>query len=289
MNSLITITRGKKMKNTIDLHLHTTASDGKLSPEELVTLAKGEGLETIAVTDHDNTLGVDAALSTGRELKIKVIPGIELSTQYNGENIHILGYFRDESYKDVSFQTKLTSIREYRSYRGKKIIENLNKYFNIKLDYASVSKSAKGVIARPHIARAIIEAGYDYTWEYIFDRLIGSDSPAYVPNQELTSQDGLKLLHSVNALTVLAHPVLIKRTPLDELISMDFDGIEAIYFQNSQDETDYLIEKALSNKKIITAGSDFHGGDMGDSKHGYIGSITYPEEFYSTFMNRLMR
>ncbi|WP_139905200.1 PHP domain-containing protein [Clostridium thermarum] len=277
------------MSTKADLHLHTTASDGKLSPKELVNLAHSVGINIMAVTDHDTTSGVEEALAASEALPLDVIPGIELSTQHKGETVHILGYFRDDSYKDPKFQGKLEEMKAHRLWRGKKIVENLKQYFDIELDYEALLEDAKGVIARPHIARAIINAGYNYDWQYIFDHIIGKNSPAYVPNKKLSSEDGIKLLRSANALVVLAHPILVKKTPYKDLINLDFDGIEAVYWQNTPKDTDYFINLSLEHNKIITGGSDFHGGDAGDSKHGYIGSVEYDEKYLLNFKRNLYK
>ena len=159
-----------------DLHLHTSASDGKLSPAQLLTLAYDEGLNIIAITDHDTTAGIDSALAAAESLPIRLIPGIELSTQYNGETVHILGYFKDDNYKKEDFQKYLQDMKDHRIYRAKEIVKRLKEYFDIRIDYESPLQDAKGVIARPHIARAIIDAGYNYSWEYIFDRLLKGQS-----------------------------------------------------------------------------------------------------------------
>lgn len=275
------------MKLKADLHLHTTASDGKLTPVELVALAHKKGLNLIAITDHDTTDGVDLALSAAENLSIRVISGIELSTQHNGETVHILGYFKSDNYKDETFQKYLQDMKNHRIYRGKEMVNRLKEYFDISLDYERLMKEAKGVIARPHIARAIIEAGYNYSWEYIFDKLIGSNSPAYVPNKKLSTEDGIKLLKSVNALVVLAHPVLVKKTPCEELLKLDFDGMEAIYPLNTEEDTRNFINLALNKQLLITAGSDYHGGDAGDTKHGYIGKVSYEEAYLTEFLKAL--
>lgn len=276
------------MKHKIDLHLHTTASDGKLSPSELVALAVKENLSYIAVTDHDTTKGLSEALKASRNSGITVFPGIELSTQKNGENVHILGYFNSEDYLSDKFQGELKSMEEHRKWRSKKIIENLKKYFDISLNYENILNNAKGVIGRPHIARAIIEAGYDFSWEYIFDKLIGNDSPAYVPNKNLSPKEGLKLLKSAGAITVFAHPVLVKQNSVEDLLALDFDGIEAIYSLNEENDTKNFVNLAIKNNKIITCGSDYHGGDIGDTKHGYIGSLEYPENYFNKFKNNFL-
>ncbi|KOA20124.1 hypothetical protein CLHOM_13190 [Clostridium homopropionicum DSM 5847] len=259
------------MYNKGDFHLHTNASDGKLAPKELVSLAKLEKLDIIAITDHDNTFGVEEAIKEGNNIGVKVIPGIELSTRYNGESIHILGYFSSNSYSSSSFQQYLQDIQDFRIKRAEKIVFNLKKLFNIELSLDNLLLSNNGIIARPHIAKAIIEAGYPYTYDYIFDNFIGSTSPAYVPNKEISIEEGIEVLKSVNAITGLAHPVLIKNSPVEEILQFNFDCIEGIYPLNEPEDELRFRTLAEKYKKIITAGSDYHGIEESDSKHGYLG------------------
>jgi predicted metal-dependent phosphoesterase TrpH len=270
-----------------DFHLHTTASDGKLSPSELVSLGKREGLDIMAITDHDNTFGVEEAILKGKILGIKVVPGIELSTRHNGESIHILGYFIDDSYKHNSFQKYLKDIQDYRITRAEKIVQNLKSHFNISLNFDKLLTENCGIIARPHIAKAIIEAGYPYDFQYIFDNIIGSNSPAYIPNKEIGIDEGLSILRSVNAVTCLAHPTLIKRSPVEEIIKYDFDCIEGIYSLNKQGEEDYFKSLACKYNKIITAGSDYHGYGTEDTKHGYIGKTSLQNQDLLNFLQIL--
>lgn len=266
--------RGDLMYLKGDFHIHTTASDGHLTSEKVVSLSKENGLDIIAITDHDTTAGVEKAISCGNALNLKVIPGIELSVLHKEESVHILGYFKDDSYKNNKLQNFLKDMHDYRIYRAKKIVENLETFFNIKIDYDKIYKSAKGVIARPHIASAILEAGYPYSWNYIFDNIINKESPAYVSNKKITISQGIALLKSFNAVVVLAHPILIKNSTVDELMEYDFDGIEALYYLNSAAQTEELKEKALKYNKLISAGSDFHGIPSGDTKHGTIGEVS---------------
>jgi 3',5'-nucleoside bisphosphate phosphatase len=270
-----------------DFHLHTTASDGKLSPKELVLLAKHQDMDVLAVTDHDTTMGVEKALAEGVKQQVIVIPGIELSTLHNGESVHILGYFMDEKYNNEEFQKFLYDMKDYRITRARRIVEKLKEHFDITLDCDKVYKNAKGVVARPHIARAIIDAGYDYSWDYIFDNIIGKDSPAYVPNKEISIAEGIAILKAVNALTVLAHPVLIKKSKPEDLMDFDFDGIEAIYALNTPEQTEWLTALAEKRGKLITAGSDFHGSDPGDTKHGHIGCVQLDEKLLQIFLEKL--
>lgn len=271
-----------------DFHMHTNASDGTLTPEELVREAKKSYMDIIAITDHDNTLGLKSAILEGDRINIKVIPGIELTTSHNGESIHMLGYFKDDSYENSSFQETLNEMKGFRFVRAKKIIHNLNTYFHIVLNYEKVYSQAKGVIARPHIARAIIDAGYPFTWEYIFNHILNDESPAYIPNNKINIQEGIQLLKSVNAFVVLAHPILIKKSSVEDLMRYDFDGIEAIYSQNTPENTEELTTLAKRYKKIITAGSDFHSRDIVDTKHGYIGAVRLEGVLLQEFLDSVL-
>jgi predicted metal-dependent phosphoesterase TrpH len=272
------------MNSKADLHLHTSSSDGKLTPRDLVDEAIKAKLNIMAVTDHDTIAGVEEALAYGNSQGIKVIPGIELSTYHNKESIHILGYIRGQGYKSINFNSSLQELIDYRIKRGLMIVENLNKYFNIKLSYEKILEEAKGVIARPHIAKAIVEAGYEYSWNYIFENIIGEKSPAYVPKKNLTIEEGIKLLRSVNSVVVLAHPVLIKKTPIEELLKFPFDGLEAIYYRNSKEDTEKYLEMAKKHKKLITAGSDFHGISENDRSHGSVGCVSLSGEHLDRFI-----
>lgn len=275
------------MYNRGDFHLHTNASDGKLSPKELIHEASLNGLDIIAITDHDNTLNVEEGIREGISNNIRVIPGIELSTIHNNESIHILGYFKDDQYKNPDFQSFLKDIDDFRLSRGKKIVENLDTFFKIKLDYQKIVDNAKGVVARPHIAKAIIDAGYKYDWKYIFDNFLSNDSPAYVHMKRISTADGISILKKVNALVVLAHPVLIKKTSIDEMLELDFDGIEAVYPVNTKKQKSFLKLKAKEYGKLITAGSDFHGITKCDTKHGLVGCVSLSNEELATFVNAL--
>lgn len=270
-----------------DFHLHTSASDGNLPPSELVSLAKNQNIDILAITDHDNTLGIKDALICGKSVGIEVIPGIELSTRHNGESIHILGYFKDDSYNDKVFQNYLKEIQDYRILRAKKIFKKLKENFDIYLDFEELLKINHGVIARPHIAKAIIDAGYPYTFRYIFDNFIGDTCPAYVPNKDISIDEGLRILKSANALTCLAHPTLIKNTPVENIFKYNFDCIEAVYPLNKSGEEEKFKSLAKKYHKIFSAGSDYHGLNENDHKHGYIGDSFLEGNDLDIFLNKL--
>lgn len=270
-----------------DFHLHTNASDGKLTPSELVKMASEENLDIIAITDHDTTKGLSEGIIAGEKYGVKVIPGIEFSTIHNEESIHILAYFKDDSYKSEKFQIFLSEMHDYRAWRGRRIVDNLKIYFDINIDGEQLIKDTKGVIARPHIAQAIINAGYHYNWEYLFNNIISKDSPAYVPNKSISITEGIKILKEVNAVLVLAHPTLIKKSTIQELIQFDFDGIEGIYPLNSKGDTEKYLSIAKENGKFVTAGSDYHGIGIQDTKHGFIGAVNLTGEPLEIFLGKL--
>lgn len=270
-----------------DFHTHTNASDGKFSAHDLINLVKASGIDIMAITDHDTTDNLNSAIEESKKIGIKIIPGIELSTLHNGESIHVLGYFKDSSYMKKDLQDFLKEMKDYRIWRAQKIVSNLSKYFNINLDYDNVTKNTNGVIARPHIARAIISAGYNYTYDYIFDNIINKESPAYVPNKKVTVDAGIKILKRANAVVILAHPILIKKTSIEEMLKFDFDGIEAIYPLNSEKDTEHFILLAKENNKLITAGSDFHTDETSDTKHGKLGDIYLDSENIDKLLEKL--
>lgn len=266
-----------------EFHCHTTSSDGKMSPTEVVRRAKSKGIEYLAITDHDNTEGIDEALEAAKLYDIKLIPGIELSCN-NKESVHVLGYFRDDSYKDETLQKFLRDLKISRVARAKSIVDKLKIHFNIELDYENVLAKGEGVIARPHIAQSIIEAGYNYSWDYIFDNIIGNNCPAYVPNKIITVDEGIALLKKYNAVVILAHPILLKKNSPEALLKLGFDGLEAVYFMNFKKDQDYLVSLCRNNNLVFTCGSDFHGITEGDTKHGDIGDMSIDEEDFNKFM-----
>ncbi len=270
----------------VDFHVHTKASDGLLCPSEVVNIAHNNNVQYLAITDHDTVSGIDEAVIEARKLNICLIPGVELSTQYNDESIHILGFFKDNSYKDKNFLTALYKIQNHRIIRAKKIIEKLKSHYNISINFEDVAKTSKGTIARPHIAAAIINAGYNYTHDEIFDNFIGRGCGAYVPTIKLSTNEGINLLKKYNANVFLAHPKLIKHTHITEFLKMNLDGIEAVYYQNTKDETEEFIKIAKDYHLLISCGSDFHG-IANDTRHGNIGTMTFKDEYLNSFLKSL--
>ena len=270
-----------------DLHTHSTASDGRYSPSEVVKKAFERGVKYLALTDHDTVSGIEEANAEAEKLDIHFIPGVELSTTYKGETVHILGYFKGDDYKNPDLNHFLEDLKTKRIERAHEIVRRLKKFNDIEIDVNDVLKNGKDTIARPHIAKAIMDAGYNYTKEYIFDNFIGDHCPAYVPANKLDSEEGIKLLRSYNAIIVLAHPVLLKKLNVLDVLHLDFDGIEGIYGLNTPEDTKNFL-KIVDQKNIITScGSDSHGYEGDDKKHGILGSMSIEEERLKKFLDKL--
>lgn len=270
-----------------DLHTHSTASDGRYSPSEVVKKAFERGVKYLALTDHDTVSGIEEANAEAEKLDIHFIPGVELSTTYKGETVHILGYFKGDDYKNPDLNHFLEDLKTKRIERAHEIVRRLKKFNDIEIDVNDVLKNGKDTIARPHIAKAIMDAGYNYTKEYIFDNFIGDHCPAYVPANKLDAEEGIKLLRSYNAIIVLAHPVLLKKLNVLDVLHLDFDGIEGIYGLNTPEDTKNFL-KIVDQKNIITScGSDSHGYEGDDKKHGILGSMSIEEERLKKFLDKL--
>ena len=255
-----------------DLHMHTTESDGRLTREELFKHVKARGIDIISITDHDTCKHVEDNRRLAKKYGITYIPGIELSTLYEGKNVHILGYFRDDSYNKEAMLNYYVAIKKGREDRAKKFVKNLKRIFNIEITYQDILNVSNGIIARPHIAKAIINKYPQYTHNEIFDRFIGDHSEAFVPSTELHVSEGIRLLREHNCLIVLAHPKLLKHHIHDRVLAYDYDGIEAIYGMHDDEHMREYKRIAASRNMIITAGSDYHG-IPNDAKHKDVGDV----------------
>jgi len=237
-----------------DLHNHTTASDGILNAIELAEYASKKGMDIIAITDHDSVEAFDCEI---KKSSIPIIKGVELSTYCNKENIHLLGYFKNNEVPD-EIKVILNYFQEKRKERLKLMLQKLKDIFDISLEYEDVEKySIEGTIGRPHVAHAI-EEKYNIPFREVFDRFIGNDQPAYVPTENIGLKEAIELLHNNNAIAVLAHPYLIKKNNVNDLISLGIDGIEVRYGKHTKEEEKRYYKLAKKNNLIVTGGSDFH-------------------------------
>ncbi len=249
------------MKNYIDLHTHSTASDGIYSPTELLQRAHEVGLRVLALTDHDSTAGLDEASEAALHLAIDFIPGIEINTDVGQDEIHVLGYYLE--YQRPEFQAILQVLRDARIHRGQRMVELLNQQ-GVNITWERVRQIAQGAIGRPHVARALLEAGYVQSIGEAFDKYIGKGCPAYVPRYKLMPVDAIRLIRSANGLPVMAHPITVPgldelRKWLPELVTEGLVGLETYYGPYTPEQVQELHELADQYHLIPTGGTDFHG------------------------------
>jgi predicted metal-dependent phosphoesterase TrpH len=244
--------------NTVDLHTHTTASDGLFSPTELVRRAKEAGLHTIAVADHDTSDGLAEALEAGHTYGVQVIPAVEINTDVPGTEVHVLGYLPD--YQQPAFQSVLTTLRDARALRGQRMVEKLNA-LGIPVRWERVREIAGGSVGRPHVAQALLELGVVTTIGEAFDRYIGRNGPAYVPRYKLTPEDAARFISSVRGVPVLAHPWGLPNLEgwIPRLKEAGVAGIEVYYGDYSDEVVEALAALARHFGLIATGGSDYHG------------------------------
>jgi len=281
--SIITLVRGDIMR--ADFHMHSIHSDGTKTQRELFQIAKAENVDYISITDHDTCLNVNESFQLAKEYGVKFIPGIELSTIEQGKPVHLLGYFRDESYKNNEMISYYKMIKQGREQRTNEFIKKLREHFQIEITYESVKSESNGIIARPHIAKAINKKYPEYSFDYIFDNFIGDHSKAFVPSTELSVTEGIELLRRNNCLVILAHPTLLKEKIYDNVMSYKYDGLEAVYFRNKETDEEKFRNVAKEKNMIISGGSDYHG-IKDDSKHGYIGEINISDTDLEVFLQK---
>lgn len=241
-----------------DLHIHTTYSDGILTPIEVITWASSKNLTDISITDHDTTEGVEEAIKEGFIQNINVIPGIELSCVEQDQEVHMLGYFID--YKSPKLKEFTRTLKEARENRNIEIIKKLKK-LNIDISLEEVKEISKeGSMGRPHIARALIDKRIVDTVDGAFKIYLGRGKPAYVDRFKVTTAEGIDLIHSLGGVAVIAHPGLIgSKKILNYVINQNIDGIEVVHCKHTEEQVKHFSELANKLKLIQTAGSDCHG------------------------------
>lgn len=248
--------------HAIDLHTHSSCSDGSLSPAELVREAGRAGLAAIAITDHDTMAGVAEALTTGREEGIEVVPGVEISANQDGRAVHILGYGADPGHPGLlSLLAQLQAVRENRNAA---ILERLAS-LGIRLSQAELTASTAGLIGRPHIARQLVLRGHASSIEHAFRRFLKKNGRAYVPAEKFPAGETIRIIREAGGIAVLAHPSSLdhnlKGVPaiLASLVGLGLGGIEVYYPGHSRKTCQDLLALAARWNLAVTGGSDYHG------------------------------
>lgn len=255
----------------VDLHIHTTYSDGAFSPQMIVDTAIDSGLNVIALTDHDNILSYDIAkeYAEANDKKLEIIQGVEINTIYKGYEVHILGYFMDVNNHD--FQSMLKFQQSARVHQAKEMITLLKKKAGIRIKFEDIKKlvAPMGSIGRPHIARAITNAGGTGSVMEAYAKYINDESPVYVKRKTVSPHDACEVIYDAGGIPVFAHPidVEISESLTKELINYGLRGIEAYHRKHSPAVVEYYSTLAEEYGLIITGGSDFHAPSV---NHGTI-------------------
>ena len=246
----------------VDLHVHTTASDGKYSPSELVARAVAAGIEVLGITDHDTVGGLAEAFdAAGAFPQLTLVPGVEINTDVSGGEAHILGYFIDYTNQDLL--ALLQDMRDSRRDRARLMVAKLQD-LGVPLSWERVQQIASTEsIGRPHIAKAMLEKGYVSSFKEAFDRYIGFDRPAYVERSKVTPVQATEMIALAHGLPVLAHPFTVAEPEkiIVDLKDHGLAGIEVYYGLYSRSEVTHLRSFAQKYSLLATGGSDFHGLD----------------------------
>ncbi|MEI7834024.1 MAG: PHP domain-containing protein, partial [bacterium] len=258
--------------STFDLHLHTTCSDGTLTPAETVAVAAERGVRVIAITDHDTVAGIAPARAVAAG--VQVISGVEINTEVKRENIHILGYGFDP--ENQQLLDGLAGLREGRRTRARQMLKRLAD-IGYPLDDAAVM-AYDGAIGRPHLARALVAAGYLPSESEVFARVLGNRCPAYVPREKFTPEEAIALIHAAGGIASLAHPGKLGDPMrfIRQLCAAGLDGLEAYHSDHSPQLTARMVARASEFGLLVTGGTDSHG--PGGSCPRNIGGISIPDE-----------
>lgn len=257
----------------VDLHMHSTYSDGTLKPAELIAKIGKTTLKVIALTDHDTTQGLDEATAAAKAFPhLTIIPGVEISTEIEGGEVHILAYYVNKA--DAGFQKELERFRASRYERGQKMVEKLAE-LGMPLSWKRVLEIAgDGAVGRPHVARALIEKGYVASHQEAFDKYLAKGQPAYVEREKLTPEEAIGLAVRNGALPVLAHPAYVKEVEkiIPSLKAAGLVGMEVYYSTYSEADTARFKMLADQHGLVPCGGSDYHGnGYAGEVEPGVVG------------------
>ena len=249
---------------TIDLHTHTTRSDGSATPQELIELARAKGARAVAITDHDTVAAIVEARDAADRCGIEFVAGIEISAEYSPGTMHILGYCIDE--RSLVLAEKLNRLKIARETRNPQIAGRLQS-LGFDVDYSEVARLAGNeVVGRPHFARVMVQKGYASSIQDAFDRFLKKDAAAYVEKARLTPADSIALIHQAGGVAVLAHPYQLNLSSYKEaeeligqLAQLGLDGLEAVYSRHDAAQRTRYAEIASRHGLLVTGGSDYHG------------------------------
>jgi len=256
------------MAKRIDLHVHTTASDGLYSPVQMVDMAVGMGLCAMAITDHDTVEGLPGACARAFEKGFNLIPGIEFSIDFPGGTFHLVGLYLD--YRDERLLAALRDLKSLRENRALRILEDLNKN-GVFIPFDEVQKEAAGgSIGKPHFGRVLVRHGYAADLEQVFERFMVDGRPGDVPREKISAREGMDLIRGAGGIPVIAHPVSLGLDGpgaydefIGRLIPMGLRGIEAYAAMHSREWMGTFLSLARKHGLLVTGGSDFHG-DRGE-------------------------
>lgn len=274
------------LMRTLDLHAHTTASDGDQSPTQLVWWAKAVGLTAIAVTDHDTTDGIAEATAAGQKYGVEVVPGIELSADIDipKGQCHLLGYFIDP--QNATLNARLQQVRDARNTRNARIAAKIQAHgWNVTLEEAE-SYAGGEVVARPHFARVLVNKGYVSTMSEAFEKYLGKGGAFYVERERLGQEEAIRLVHAAGGVCILAHPNNLNVPPdeaearIRQLQAYGLDGIEARYNRHTPEDTARYLALAAKWNLLTSGGSDFHGHSVKENVFlGHVeGTLPAPAE-----------
>lgn len=265
----------------LDLHLHTTCSDGSHTPTAVVELARKARVSALAITDHDTVSGLPEAIEAGRVLGLEVIPGIELSSRWGKSELHLLGYFLN--WQDETLYLQLTRFQDARHVRNPRIIEKLNA-LGLDITYDEVKTlAANDSIGRPHIARVMMQKGYVTSAKEAFDRYLADGAAAHVPRELPEPADAIAVIRAAGGVAVLAHPSWLDRSEgifkiCEQLKAVGLAGIEVHYSSHRPEQTATYLDVARRLDLLVTGGSDFHGVTKPDIEVGIgKGQLKVPE------------
>jgi predicted metal-dependent phosphoesterase TrpH len=271
------------MPGQIDLHIHTTFSDGLAEPQEVLEIVRKRKLLAFSICDHDNILGYFAAKKLMTSSDPELIPGVELSAGRDIEDIHILGYYFDPD--SAPLNRALEEFRERRNSRARKMLLKLEE-MNISIPYELARKIAgSSGIGRPHIADAMVRVGAIKNYETAFAKYIGNNCPAYVPKENMTPGEAIDLIHKAHGLAFLAHPGIgTAGEHIEEFAEQGLDGVEIYHPNHSARQIDKYAETARRLRLLISGGSDFHNRE---GRFGMIGAQPVPYELLASMKEKI--